>query len=561
MALDHESVGYEILEMVQTLSMIVYLKLVNYVDRVTAVQLLKDALLTYVVLRYTRKCYLYFRGYGLFYGLKLFYLSVSKSVFKRLLALPGLRSKVDQQVSELIVKIEDALMVKDDKLKDFSRLPADGLSEVQIIEELSKLQKLKHTDWEHGRVSGAVYHGGADLIELQTKLFNMFCVSNQLHPDVFPGVRKMEAEVVSMVLKLFNAPETGCGATTSGGSESLILAILLAREYLKRYRGVTEPEIIAPETIHAAVDKLCYYFNIKLHHVPLDPVSYKVDLKTVKNLINSNTVLLLGSAPNFPHGIMDDISTLSDYAVKYNIPLHVDCCLGSFTMALLNKAGFDEVPIFDFRLPGVTSISCDTHKYGFAPKGSSIIMYRSPRLRECQYFITDSWIGGLYGSPGLAGSKNGAVIVGCWATMVSIGELGYIEKCKEIFTLARKLKKLISEIPGLQIIGDPVGSVVSFKSTNEKLSIYSLSDALNARGWHLSSLQKPALLHLATTVLNVPVIDDLILDIEACVQEILQRDEHVASDTGAIYGVAGSVSTSGVADRLITGFIDTLYKV
>lgn len=423
---------------------------------------------------------------------------------------------------------------------------------------------MKHTKWEDGKVSGAVYHGGEDILALQTKAYSFYSVANQLHPDVFPAVRKMESEVVSMVLGIYNAPEGAVGTTTSGGTESLLLACLAAREKAYRERGITEPEIIAPETIHAGFDKAAYYFKMKLVHAPLDPKTFRVDLNAVKRLINKNTVLLAGSAPNFPHGIIDDIEGLSKLALRYKLPLHVDACLGSFIVPFLEKAGFGKgVPLFDFRVPGVTSISCDTHKYGFAPKGSSIIMYRNNAMRQYQYFVTAKWTGGLYGSPTLAGSRPGALMVGCWATLMAIGSDGYTKSCREIVGTARRIKAAITdEIPELDVIGNPLGSVVSFKSS--VIGIYELGDAMNKKGWHLNALQRPAAIHIAVTRLTIPVADDLIQDLKDTIKELLASGSKAygqKSDTAVLYGVAGSIQTVGVADRLAAGFLDCLYKI
>lgn len=426
---------------------------------------------------------------------------------------------------------------------------------------------MKHTKWEEGRVSGAVYHGGQDILKIQSKAYSLYSVANQLHPDVFPAVRKMESEVVAMVLKLYNAPKGAEGTSTSGGTESLLLACLAAREKAFRERGITEPEIIAPETIHAGFDKAAYYFKMKLIHAPLDPKTFQVDLKAVKRLINKNTVLLAGSAPNFPHGIIDNIEGLSKLALRYKIPLHVDACLGSFIVPFLDKAGFGKgVPLFDFRVPGVTSISCDTHKYGFAPKGSSIIMYRTNEMRQYQYYITAKWTGGLYASPTLAGSRPGALMVGCWATLMAIGEKGYTESCREIVGAARRIKSFVREDPDLKdlldVIGEPLGSVVSFKSS--AVSVYALADHMNKKGWHLNALQRPAAIHIAVTRLTVPVVDEFLTDLKATVCELKESNitpESSKSDTTVLYGVAGSVKTVGVADRLAAGFLDCLYKV
>ncbi|CEP63759.1 sphinganine-1-phosphate aldolase DPL1 LALA0_S09e01860g [Lachancea lanzarotensis] len=505
----------------------------------------------------------YVGGFGLKQSVKMLKAHTLGPVFQYLSGSFLLRSKIDKEVDKSLAGLENSLMQQNDLLTNFNTLPSKGWSDDQVLEELDLSQKvLTHADWEAGKVSGAVYHGGEDLIHLQSQAYEKYCVSNQLHPDVFPAVRKMESEVVSMVLEMFHAPKTtGCGTTTSGGTESLLLACLSAKMYGLHRKGCQNPEIIAPVTAHAAFAKAAYYFGMTLRSAPLDPKTFKVDLKRVKRLINKNTVLLVGSAPNFPHGIVDDIEGLGNLAQKYKIPLHVDCCLGSFVIAHMEHAGFKDIPPFDFRVNGVTSISCDTHKYGFAPKGSSIIMYRNRELRKYQYYLSTDWCGGLYGSPTLAGSRPGALVVGCWATMIHMGQQGYIDSCKEIIGTTRKLKKYVQDqIPQLQIVGDPVCSVIAVKSS--EINIYDLADKLTSKGWHLSTLQDPPALHLAVTWLTRSAIDDLTRILHGCVNELSATTKQgPASDgTSALYGVAGSIQTRGIVDRLLVGFLDTLYK-
>lgn len=535
-----------------------------YVSSRSWLELFKDLLLVLFALRIFRFALFNLKAYGVVGCFQRVYRAVIGRLFRWLLESRFFKASVDAEVSKVTHHVEKELIKNDASLKNFEKLPAVGLPEQSILDELELMEsKIPHTDWKHGKVSGAVYHGGEDIIHLQSLAFEKYCVANQLHPDVFPAVRKMESEVVSMTLNMFSAPkDTGCGTTSSGGTESLLLACLSAKMYAYHHRGVTKPEIIVPVTAHAGFDKAAYYFGIKIHHAKVDPKTYKVDLNHVKKFINRNTVLLVGSAPNFPHGIMDDIEGLGKLASRYKIPLHVDCCLGSFIVAFMEKAGCGKLPPFDFRVPGVTSISCDTHKYGFAPKGSSVIMYRNRDLRMHQYYVSTDWTGGLYGSPTLAGSRPGALVVGCWATMIRMGENGYIESCREIITAARKLRKAIeSELPGLQILGDPKFSVISF--TSDRYDVYELGDRLSTRGWHLNALQKPPALHLAVTKPSVNSIDDLVATLKELTKELEQEGKSASSadGTSALYGVAGSVKTTGVADRLVVGFLDTLYKL
>ncbi|SCV03394.1 LAME_0H10066g1_1 [Lachancea meyersii CBS 8951] len=516
-----------------------------------------------LVFKATAWVWYYVGGFGFQISLKMLKHHTLRPLFNFLASSFLLRTKVNSEVDKSLSSIEESLMKQDEQLTSFVKLPSKGWGEKQVIEELDLSQKvLSHSDWEGGKVSGAVYHGGKDLIHLQSQAFEKYCVANQLHPDVFPAVRKMESEVVAMVLDMFNAPKaTGCGTTTSGGTESLLLACLSAKMYALHRKGCKKPEIIAPSTAHAAFEKAAYYFGITLRHAPLDPKTYKVDLKRVRRLINKNTVLLVGSAPNFPHGIVDDIEGLGKLAQQYDIPLHVDCCLGSFVIAHMERAGFKEIPPFDFRVDGVTSISCDTHKYGFAPKGSSVILYRNGELRRYQYFLSADWCGGLYGSPTLAGSRPGALVVGCWATMIHMGEQGYIDSCKQIIETTRKLKKYVQDqIPELQVVGDPLCSVVAV--TSDKINVHDLSDKLTQKGWHLSALQNPPALHLAVTWLTRSAIDELTRTLHDCVKELCAHANQKSSSDGtsALYGVAGSVQTRGIVDRLLVGFLDTLYK-
>lgn len=522
--------------------------------------------LAHVVIRGTRTVY----GYGVVACVKMAFHTASRCCWSWVMSLPPVQAKVQREVAATLVTVEKEVVRNDPALRQFDQLPEHGMAVSEVEAELTRAQLvLQALAWEKGRVSGAVYHGGAELLQLQLAAYAQYSVANQLHPDVFPAVRKMEAEVVAMVLDLFHAPELGCGTTTLGGTESLLLAGLAAREWGRRHRGISAPEVIAPVTVHAGIDKACTYFGMRLHKVPLDPKTYQVDVGRVSRLINANTVLLVGSAPNYPHGIIDDIESLGKLAQRYEIPLHVDACLGSFIVSFLERSGVHgarKLPTFDFRVPGVTSISCDTHKYGFAPKGLSIIMYRTPELRQCQYYVLSDWTGGMYGSPTLAGSRPGALMAGCWATLVNIGADGYRDSCHAIVSATMKLRRALETVPvlvrHLEVLGDPLASVLAFQVRDgSTVNIYALGDAMVKKGWHLASLQNPAALHFALTRLTVPVIDELIADLVESTEEQEKVHDAPQSDTAALYGVAGSVSTAGVADRIIVGFLNALYKL
>jgi sphinganine-1-phosphate aldolase len=327
-----------------------------------------------------------------------------------------------------------------------------------------------------------------------------------------------------------------------------------------------------PETAHPAFRKAGEYFGIKIHLVEAPAPSYQVNVRAVSRLINRNTILLVGSAPNFPHGIIDDISSLSRLALRKKLCLHVDCCLGSFLVPLLEKAGFETTP-FDFRLKGVTSISCDTHKYGFAPKGNSTVLYRTALLRKYQYFVSPDWSGGVYASPGIAGSRPGALIAGCWASLMSVGEAGYIDSCVKIVGTAKKIAEAIGTthtLAGeLEIVGKPMVSVVAF--TSRTLNVYDIADAMSAKGWHLNSLQNPPAIHVAVTLPIVKAWERFMADLEVVVEAEREKERvrqvegkgakgKAMGDSAALYGVAGSLPNKSVVVDLATSFLDILYK-
>ncbi|TGZ83988.1 PLP-dependent transferase [Ascodesmis nigricans] len=529
--------------------------------------LVRNLVFAWFVLRHFRRAVRQIRGRGILGTLHSLYLSFLRLSYGAFLSLPGVRGKVQAQVDAALKQIEDKLVPKGPGVNRYLTLPKNGWAEEAIKEELGKLSELKHASWEKGQVSGAVYHGGDELLDLQSEAYRKFAVSNPLHPDVFPGVRKMEAEIVAMVGAMFNAPANAGGITTSGGTESILIACLSARNKGYRERGVTEPEMIIPITAHAAFHKAGHYFGIKVHEVAIDPLTLKVNTRAVARLINFNTILLVGSAPNFPHGIIDDIAALSRLALRHNIPLHVDCCLGSFLVPFLDRAGFPTTP-FDFRLKGVTSISCDTHKYGFAPKGNSVVVFRTKKLRQYGYFISATWTGGVYASPSLAGSRAGSLIAGTWASLMKLGEDGYVSSCREIIGAAKIIEGHIREKfhPDLYVLGEPLLSVVAFSS--KTLDIYDVADEMSSLGWHLNALQDPPAIHIAVVKPTVKHVDNFVRDLGKAVEAAKKKEADAKKEgkkrpkgqAAALYGVAGSLPDKRIVDAMAAGFIDTLYK-
>ncbi|XP_077999226.1 sphingosine-1-phosphate lyase 1-like [Glandiceps talaboti] len=438
-------------------------------------------------------------------------------------------------------------------------LPDKGLSEPEVLKLINdNYETIEGSSWSSGKVSGAVYNGSEELTRLTTKVYGQFAWANPLHPDVFPGVRKMEAEVVSMCCKMFNGGPESCGTMTAGGTESILMACRAYRE-MAYDRGIKRPEILAPISVHSAFDKAADYFKMKIVHVPQDDITMKCDVKAMARMINKNTCMLVGSAPQFPHGTVDPIDEMSKLAIKYKLPLHVDSCLGGFLVPFMEKAGF-YVPPFDFRLEGVTSISADTHKYGYAPKGSSVIMYRNRNYRCRQYYINPDWQGGVYASPTIAGSRAGALIAATWAVMVHFGEQGYIEATRKIIETTRYIESGVAMIPGIYIVGKPEVSVIAIGSLD--FNIFTLADDLTKRGWNLNSLQFPACVHLCVTILHTKegIADMFLDDVKLCAENLLKSPKTKAEGQAAIYGLAQTLPDRSVISEVVTAFLDACYK-
>ncbi|KDE02507.1 hypothetical protein MVLG_06938 [Microbotryum lychnidis-dioicae p1A1 Lamole] len=526
----------------------------------------KQVVFWYVVQLYVLRLVRHLRATGVATAVHETYVATVKRGFKLMIYLiPSVRRKVQGELDSVTIDLEKKLAPKYDNLPPQHALPSTGLSKEEVIKTLEVHGSLPNTKWENGRVSGAVYNGTVEMGDIWREAFGRFEVSNPLHADVFPGVRKMDAEVVAMCLSLFNSPlptsavdqNGGAGTTTSGGTESILMACKAYRDRAAAERGITRPEMIVPASAHAAFDKAASYFKIKIHHIPVDTETRKVNIKMVKRAINPNTIMLVGSAPNFPDGIIDDISALSKLAIKHHLGLHVDCCLGSFLVPFLERAGYPAEP-FDFRVPGVTSISCDTHKYGFAPKGSSVIMYRSKALRRYQYSVMGAWAGGTYASPSMAGSRPGAIIAGAWASMMKMGIDGYTESCREIVGAAKRIVQGVSEMDDLYVLGDPLVSVVAFSS--KTVSIYEVGDVMSKKGWHLNALQSPPALHIACTRLTVPVVDELLTDLREAVEEVKSQDKPGEGSMVMLYGLGSSSAIGpGLVEEMASRYMDVLY--
>lgn len=424
--------------------------------------------------------------------------------------------------------------------------PEHGRPRAEVLAEIEEMSEVEDSPYHEGKISGSIYSGDEAHYHFLNEVFGHYSHANVLQRDMYPSATRFEGEIIAMAADMLHgeavAEGTVCGVLTSGGTESLMNPLLVYREW-GRERGITSPNLVMPVTAHPALLKGAHYFGIEVRLADVTH-EYVADMASVRSLIDENTVTLVGSAGTYPHGLIDPISELSDLALERGINLHVDGCLGGFILAWGESLGYD-VPVFDFRLPGVTSISADTHKYGFGLKGSSVLLYRNPDLRRRQYFIVPDWPGGLYTSPGMSGSRSGGIIAAAWAAMVTLGREGYLAIAADIFRTAAALREAITSYPELTVLGDPFFNVAFTTTAESDLDIFLVNDFLAGRRWRLNGLQKPAAVHFCVTRPNTQpgVVDRFRDDLGEAIEHA--RAHHgTAARSGAFY--AGGVTTAQI---------------
>ncbi len=480
--------------------------------------------------------------------------------------LPGMQQRMETEYDKLLAELRESLHPYRDRLPSFRRLPQQGLSQDEVLAMMQAIQKDEETRWREGYVSGAVYHGDARYIDFLNQVYALHSQLNPLHADLWPSAVKYEAEIVSMTARMLHAEEAQrldpeaevCGSITSGGTESILMAIKTYRDWARTEKGIKHPEIVVPVSAHPAFDKAGEYFGVKVIRTPVD-AGYQADVQAMEKAITRNTIALAGSAPGYPHGIIDPIPAMAELAHLRGLGFHTDACLGGFIVPWAEKLGYP-VPVIDFRLPGVTSISADTHKYGYAPKGTSVLLFRHPRWRRYQYFTATDWPGGLYTSPTMAGSRSGGVVAACWAAMVALGAAGYEEAARRILETAARLREGIEAIPGLRVLGRPLW-VIAF--TAGDADIYHVLDGMARRGWSLNGLQFPPAVHIAVTLRHTQpgVVERFLSDLGDVVQDVRAHPGEEGAGMAPVYGMAASLPFRGMVDDILRHYLDMLYQV
>ncbi len=453
------------------------------------------------------------------------------------------------------------------RFEPHAAIPVRGRAKDEIFNELATVAEEENARWKTGQVSGTFYHAGDAHREFLNRVSALFTHVNTIQFDICPSMFKMESEIIAMTANMLHGdsarehnPENAvCGTMTSGGTESILMAMKVYRDWARAEKGIAEPEIIMPHTAHPAFDKAGEYFGIRMVHVPVSEPDFRVDPKAVEEKITANTAAVVGSAGNYPYGLIDPLEDLSDIALRHKIGFHVDGCLGGFILPWIEKLGYD-LPPFDFRLPGLTSMSADTHKYGYGLKGTSVVLYCNSNLRRYQYFNVPDWSGGFYASPTAAGSRSGGLTAATWASMIYLGEEGYLQAARRIMDVAGALKAGIDTIPELTLIGDPT-FVISFRS--DDVDIYHVNDFMKTKGWRYNCLQLPPALHFCVTMPQTAVpgiADRMVADLKEAVV-YARTNAGTVAETTALYGMAGSLEGNQQVTEMIYGALDYLYAI
>ena len=401
------------------------------------------------------------------------------------------------------------------------KIPTQGRPSKDIMLHLEGL-KANDVRWQEGRVFAYVYDAGPEAMQLLHDSYSAFLTENGLDPTSFPSCLELERDVIAMALDLHNAPEGAKGSFTSGGTESILLSVKTARDRARDlYPEITKPTLVLPETAHPAFFKACLYFDVTPIVVDVDPLSFIAIPEKMDAAITPQTIMMVGSGPSYAHGVVDPIAELGQVALKHDILFHVDCCVGGMYLPFARQTGAD-IPAFDLSTPGVTQMSMDFHKWGYAAKGASSILYTDGEMRRYQIFAWSGWTGYTVVNPTVMSTKSGGPVAATWAILNHLGQDGYLQLAEQTQEASQKIKAAIRRIEGLELCGDPPGNLFAFSATD--FDIFALADAMKEKGWFIQPQfgygPSPANIHLSVGASNAPHTDELIADLEASVQHL-----------------------------------------
>ncbi len=443
-----------------------------------------------------------------------------------------------------------------------SKLPEQGLPKEEVLEQLRALSG-QDVHWREHRAFGLVYHHSDAHTELVQEAHNLFLSTNGLNPMAFKSLHRMEHDVVRIAAALLHGTDATVGTMSSGGSESILLAMLAYRQHARSHRKrIRHPEVVLPESAHAAFYKAGEYFDIKMVSVPLQQ-DYRADVDAMAARINRNTIALVGSAPCYPYGVMDPITEIAALGLKHGLPVHVDACLGGFLLPFVERLTPEEriaeIPPFDFRVPGVTSISADLHKYGYAAKGASVILYSDMAYLRHQFSLSTDWCGGIYASPTLAGTRPGGAIAAAWAALHSMGEAGYVANARAAMETAKAYINGINAITELEVLGRPPVTVVAYGGREPELGAYAVGDQLEARGWHVDRLQRPESLHMILNPGHLQVADIYLAELREAVDYVKAHPDSAFEGSAPMYGLIAKAPLRRLVKKQVLGIIEQMH--
>lgn len=427
-------------------------------------------------------------------------------------------------------------------------------------EVLAELEAMRagDTDWRGGRVFSLVYKvpgaAGDAHDELLHRAHRLYASANLLNPMAFPSLLRMEGEIVRIAGRLLHC-SGAVGTVTSGGTESILCAVAAYRDRARRERPwIRRPELVVPSTIHPAFDKAAHYFGVKLVKVAVG-ADLRADVAAMTRAIGRRTIGLCASAPQYPHGVIDPIGALGALAQRRGLPLHVDACIGGFLLPWLERLG-RQIPTWDFRVPGVTSISADLHKFAYAGKGASTLLWRSIDGMRHQFFVATEFPGGVYASPTLLGTRPGGPIAAAWAALHALGDRGYLELARAAIEAADRLRAGIAAIEGLVELGPGDATIVAFGAGE---GIYAIADRLEARGWTVDRQHRPASIHLTVTANHAAIVDDYLADLARAVDDVRRDPALARTGSAAMYGMAGTLPIRRLVASRVRKMIAELY--
>jgi glutamate/tyrosine decarboxylase-like PLP-dependent enzyme len=410
-------------------------------------------------------------------------------------------------------------------------LPPKGIPAPQVLDELESL-RADDVDWRNGKVFSLAYYAGPQAIAVAEDAYRRFSGENALSTDAFPSLRIMQQDVLSMVGPWLGAHKDSAGFMTSGGTESILMVVKAARDQFAQTRGVATPNIVLPTSAHAAFEKACHYFGVESRRSAVGQ-DWRADIAAMERLIDDNTVMLVASAPQYPQGVVDDVTGIAALASSRGINCHVDACMGGVTLAYLVKLGLP-IPAWNLSVSGVTSISVDLHKYGYTSKGASVVMYSSKSLRAHQGFFTDNWLGGMYASSGMLGTKSGGSIASAWAVLRHLGDDGYTALVRQTRNATEQLANHIVAHPHLVLRAYPDSTLICFGAADPSvLNVFAVADELRIRGWYVDRQTPPDSLHCTVNAIHHDKIDAFVVDLDASIELVLST--RLSGDVGS-YG-------------------------